>query len=112
MANGTAVRCHFAEEIDPSQWVPTEDIAPAITSQQANGQEENLLEVQNLKKYYEVKGSSLKDIMGLSEPRYVKAVENASFAVKKGKTLGVVGESGCGKSTLIKTLIGLEDSIV
>ncbi|MCA9942207.1 MAG: ABC transporter ATP-binding protein [Ardenticatenaceae bacterium] len=110
MENGTAVRCHFAEEIDPSQWIPTEDIKPAATTVQTNGKEENLIEVQNLKKYYEVQGSSLKDVLGLGEPRYVKAVENASFAVKKGKTLGVVGESGCGKSTLIKTLIGLEDS--
>ncbi|WP_420630233.1 dipeptide ABC transporter ATP-binding protein [Candidatus Leptofilum sp.] len=110
MGNGTAVRCHFAEEIDPSQWAPTEDIKPALSSVQANGDEETLIEVQNLKKYYEVQGSSLKDLFGLGETRYVKAVENASFAVKKGKTLGVVGESGCGKSTLIKTLIGLEDS--
>ena len=110
MENGTAVRCHFAEEIDPSQWIPTDDIKPALTPQQTNGDTENLLEVQNLKKYYEVQGSSLKDVLGLGETRYVKAVENASFAVKKGKTLGVVGESGCGKSTLIKTLIGLEDS--
>jgi peptide/nickel transport system ATP-binding protein len=37
-------------------------------------------------------------------------VENASFKIPRGSTLGVVGESGCGKSTLIKTLIGLEDS--
>ncbi|MCA9917946.1 MAG: ABC transporter ATP-binding protein, partial [Anaerolineales bacterium] len=110
MVNGTAVRCHFAEEIDPSQWIPTDDIKPAIASPHTNGEVENLLEVQNLKKYYEVQGSSLKDVLGLGETRYVKAVENASFAVKKGKTLGVVGESGCGKSTLIKTLIGLEDS--
>ncbi|MBK8902272.1 MAG: ABC transporter ATP-binding protein [Anaerolineaceae bacterium] len=110
MTNGTAVRCHFAEVIDPSQWVPSEDIKPAFTAQPTNGEVENLLEVQNLKKYYEVQGSSLKDVMGLGQTRYVKAVENASFAVKKGKTLGVVGESGCGKSTLIKTLIGLEDS--
>jgi peptide/nickel transport system ATP-binding protein len=48
--------------------------------------------------------------LGLEKPGYVKAVENATFKLSKGKTLGVVGESGCGKSTLIKTLIGLEET--
>ena len=110
MENGTAVRCHFAEEIDPSQWIPAEDIKPALDPSKRVTSNETLIEVQNLQKYYEVKGSSLRDVMGFGEPRYVKAVENATFSVKKGKTLGVVGESGCGKSTLIKTLIGLEDS--
>ncbi len=110
MKNGTAVRCHFAEEIDPSQWIPSEEIQPTVDITQEVKSDETLLEVQNLQKYYEVKGSSIRDVLGLGEPRYVKAVENASFNVKKGKTLGVVGESGCGKSTLIKTLIGLEDS--
>lgn len=110
MMNGTAVRCHFAEEIDPARWIPTEDIKPAVSLNRQSEASGNLLEVKNLQKYYEVQGSSLKDVLGLGEPRYVKAVENASFDVKKGKTLGVVGESGCGKSTLIKTLIGLEDS--
>ncbi|MAU00005.1 MAG: glutathione ABC transporter ATP-binding protein [Anaerolineaceae bacterium] len=110
MANGTAVRCHFAEEIDPSQWVPTDEVKPALDITQEVESDETLLEVQNLQKYYEVQGTTLRDVLGFGEPRYVKAVENASFSVKKGKTLGVVGESGCGKSTLIKTLIGLEDS--
>ena len=110
MENGTAVRCHFAEEIDPSQWIPAEDIKPALDPSKQIVADETLLEVKGLQKYYEVKGSSFRDVLGLGEPRYVKAVENASFNVKKGRTLGVVGESGCGKSTLIKTLIGLEDS--
>ncbi len=109
MSNGTAVRCHFAEEINPEEWTPSEDlILPTVAADTGNG--ENIIEVNNLKKYYEVQGSSLRDVMGLGETRYVKAVEDATFSVPKGKTLGVVGESGCGKSTLIKTIIGLEDS--
>jgi len=109
LPNGSWVRCHFAEEIDAAEWTPTEDILPP-TIEVGEHADETILEVKDLKKYYEVAGSSLKDVIGLGEKRYVKAVENANFAMKRGKTLGVVGESGCGKSTLIKTLIGLEET--
>ncbi|MGD2057335.1 MAG: ABC transporter ATP-binding protein [Anaerolineales bacterium] len=109
LPNGAWVRCHFAEDINPDEWHPSEDIAPPEISQHALDTEP-ILEVENLKKYYEVQGTSFKDVLGLGEQRYVKAVENASFKIPRGSTLGVVGESGCGKSTLIKTLIGLEDS--
>jgi peptide/nickel transport system ATP-binding protein len=106
---GSWVRCHFAEEIDPAQWTPSEEILPpAITAEEAR--REPILQVRDLKKYYEVQGSSLKDMVGLGEKRYVKAVENANFDIPKGRTLGIVGESGCGKSTLVKTIIGLESS--
>ena len=109
LPGGVWVRCHFAEEIDPGEWKPSEDIAPPEVGIR-DLSTEAILEVEDLKKYYEVQGTELKDVLGLSEKRYVKAVENASFKVPRGTTLGVVGESGCGKSTLIKTLIGLEDT--
>jgi len=111
LPNGIQVRCHFAEEIDPSEWTPSEDVVlPTVSMNDQDGPAEIILEVDKLKKYYPVQGSSLKDILGLSEKREVKAVEDATFSLPKGKTLGVVGESGCGKSTLVKTLIGLEDT--
>jgi peptide/nickel transport system ATP-binding protein len=103
------VRCHFAEEINPAQWTPSEDILPP-SIKAAEVEAEPILRVKDLKKYYEVQGSSLKDVLGIGEKRYVKAVENANFDVPKGRTLGIVGESGCGKSTLVKTIIGLEDT--
>jgi len=109
LPNGSWVRCHFAEEIDADEWTPSEDILPP-SIQVGEHDAETILEVKDLKKYYEVAGSSFKDVVGLAEKRYVKAVENANFSMKRGKTLGVVGESGCGKSTLIKTLIGLEET--
>jgi peptide/nickel transport system ATP-binding protein len=109
LPGGSWVRCHFAEEIDPRLWQPSEDILPP-KQMSHDGGHEPILQIEGLKKYYRVQGSSLKDVLGLGEKRLVKAVENASFSVSKGSTLGIVGESGCGKSTLVKTIVGLEDS--
>ena len=61
-----------------------------------------LLKVEHLKKYYPVKSSSLKRSNG-----FVKAVDDISFDVKVGETFGIVGESGCGKSTMGKSVIRL-----
>ncbi|HZK27375.1 MAG TPA: ABC transporter ATP-binding protein [Thermoclostridium sp.] len=61
-----------------------------------------LVEVQNLKKYFRGGGSLLK-------PKYVKAVDDVSFYINKGETLGLVGESGCGKTTTGRTLLRLHE---
>lgn len=53
-----------------------------------------LLKVENLKKHFPIKGGILQKQVG-----EVKAVDGLNFVVKKGETLGIVGESGCGKST-------------
>jgi peptide/nickel transport system ATP-binding protein len=109
LPNGSSVRCHFSETINPDEWESSEDLI-LPTEIAGDGHGEPILKLDGLKKYYEVKGSSLKDVLGFGEPRYVKAVEGANFSVPQGSTLGIVGESGCGKSTLIKTIIGLESS--
>jgi oligopeptide/dipeptide ABC transporter ATP-binding protein len=63
-----------------------------------------VMSVQSLKKYFPVtKGAFLKKVVG-----HVMAVENVSFDIFKGETLGIVGESGCGKSTTANVLLGLE----
>lgn len=63
---------------------------------------ETLLEIKNLKTYYPVKGGFFRRTIG-----HVKAVDDVSFSIKKGETLGLVGESGCGKSTTGRTIIRL-----
>ncbi len=65
--------------------------------------EEILLDIQDLKTWYPVKKGILSRTVG-----YVKAVDGVSFQIKKGETLGLVGESGCGKTTLGRTLLKLE----
>ncbi|OEF99741.1 hypothetical protein BHF71_07560 [Vulcanibacillus modesticaldus] len=61
-----------------------------------------LVEVKNLKKYFPIKGGILKRTIG-----HIKAVDDVSFTMYKGETLGIVGESGSGKSTMGRTMIRL-----
>ena len=63
---------------------------------------ENVLEVRNLCKYFPIKAGLFSHVVG-----HVHAVENVSFTLKRGTTMGLVGESGCGKTTVGKTLLNL-----
>ncbi|SHN82437.1 ABC transporter ATP-binding protein [Desulfitobacterium chlororespirans] len=62
-----------------------------------------LLEIQHLKQYFPVKSEKL------LEKKVVKAVDDVSFYINKGETLGLVGESGCGKTTTGRTLLRLHE---
>ena len=64
---------------------------------------ENVLEVRNLKVYFPVKKGVFARTVG-----YVKAVDDVSFDLKRGETLGIVGESGSGKTTAARVVAGLQ----
>mgnify|MGYP006262728109 FL=1 len=62
-----------------------------------------LLEVKDLNCKFEIERNLF------SKNKYLHVLNNINFSLKKGSTLGVVGESGCGKSTLCKTLLNLNN---
>jgi oligopeptide/dipeptide ABC transporter ATP-binding protein len=66
-----------------------------------NGKED-LIVVDNLVKYFPIRGGLLQRVQA-----WVRAVDGVSFTVKRGETLGLVGESGCGKTTVGRTILGL-----
>ena len=63
-------------------------------------EKKTLVEVKNLKEYFYIN-------TGMFTSKPLKAVDDVSFAIRKGETLGLVGESGCGKTTVGRTLLHL-----
>lgn len=75
-----------------------------LVSAEELADKDNVLIVKNLKKYFPIKKSILS-----KNNSYVKAVDGVSFTIKRGTTMGLVGESGCGKSTTGRTLLRLQE---
>src|SRR5947207_14823324 len=61
-----------------------------------------LLQVHDLKKYFPIKRGVFTHTVG-----HVQAVDGVSFSIRRGETLGLVGESGCGKTTVGRTILRL-----
>ena len=78
----------------------SEAVRTETQSSQAVGSE--FIQVKNLKKYFPVKGGVLQRIVA-----WVQALDDVSFDIREGETLGLVGESGCGKTTVGRTMLRL-----
>jgi peptide/nickel transport system ATP-binding protein len=61
---------------------------------------DNIIEIKHLKKYYPLTSGLMKKLTGV-----VRAVDDVSFNIPRGKTIGLVGESGCGKTTISKCIL-------
>ena len=95
------------ETVETVENTETPANAPVVTEKRnPNAPEEGvLLELRGLKKNFVV-GTNL-----FGHPnKFLHAVDNVSFSLKKGKTLGIVGESGCGKTTMGRTILRLHES--
>lgn len=65
---------------------------------------DTVMQVIDLKQYFPIKAGLMQKVVG-----HVKAVDGISFEIKRGKTMGLVGESGCGKTTVGKTILRLNE---
>lgn len=107
--------CIRVDEID---WKNTETMHQNTSSNEnryntdyLNTDKEPLVDVHNLRKYFDPEGQSWVDML-LNGRKYVHAVDDVTFDIYEGETVSLVGESGCGKTTLGRTITQLynEDS--
>ena len=82
----------------------TELTGPSTVNSQPTDPQDAILEVRNLKKYFPITGGFILQ----RKVADIKAVDNVSFFVRRGETLGLVGESGSGKTTIGRCILQLE----
>jgi peptide/nickel transport system ATP-binding protein len=100
--DGHTVRCRRWDNIDWASYKPI-----GLSGEAAEVGDE-VLNIDHMKKYYELTDNSLSAILKGQRVRYVKANESISFRARESQTVAIVGESGCGKSTFAKVMMGLE----
>ena len=83
----------------------TATIAPGVAPKRRPHDPANLVEVDDLKVYFPIRSGIFKTVKGS-----VRAVDGVTIEVRRGETLGLVGESGCGKSTIGRAMIRLRDA--
>ncbi|MDD9816280.1 MAG: ABC transporter ATP-binding protein [Gammaproteobacteria bacterium] len=101
---GHEVRCRRFRDID---WA---DYRPAGITAAVAEPGRVVLQVKNMKKYYELRDESLLAVIKGRRVRHVKANEDINFEAREAETVAIVGESGCGKTTFAKVLMGLEQA--
>lgn len=106
VAPGHWARCLFAEEVAASDWASVGEVPARLPTMQVAADEKPLLSARDVRTYFEAPS---KRIGGRKQ--IVKAVDGVSVEVRRGQTLGIVGESGCGKTTLVKTIVGMEKPV-
>lgn len=103
IAEGHCAACYLSkEEIDEKEKELLENQPKRVPRSSITN--ETILDIKNLSMNFDVTKGLLKKKVG-----EVHALENVTFAVKKGETLGIVGESGCGKTTLARCILRLYD---
>ena len=92
----------MTDQVQPSRTTARKVAAQRVAAQQAVQMKDDsfLLEVDNLKMYFPITRGLLARVKG-----YTKAADDVSFFIRKGETLGLVGESGCGKTTIGRCIV-------
>lgn len=109
MVPGHQVRClRSLEWKDAKKIWEMEELAKEPCPDRVDSNPETVLNVDRVKVYYRVPLKTVGGLFGLEKRNYVRASDDVSFYIRRGRTLGIVGESGCGKSTLARAIVGLE----
>jgi len=109
MVPGHRVRCLRSLDWKDAKLIwEMQELAKEPCPDRANPNPDTVLNVDQAKVYYPVPFKTVGGLFGLEKRRYVRASDDVSFYIRRGRTLGIVGESGCGKSTLAKAIVGLE----